>query len=118
MLKYGDNLEIKPLSFRELREFSRVCENNQPCIFDLEIVGRISRIKPMSKELKSGVKQYYIITVRSLEDEKDYFIIHVDKDYLDKNNQRLNEGDVIYAKGTLFKVRDYVYLSANTLFKC
>ena len=103
-------MELKPLSFKELREFSRMCDNKQPCIFDLEIIGKISRIKLKKKETKSGIKQYYIITVRSLQNEKDFFIIHcydIEK--------KLKEGDVIKTKGTLFKINDYIYLNANTI---
>jgi len=103
-------MELKPLTFKELREFSRMCENKQPCIFDLEITGRISRIKLKTKETKSDVKKYYIVTVRSLHNEKDFFIVHIND-----IEKKLKEGDIIQVKGTLFKINEYIYLNANTV---
>ena len=103
-------MDLKPLTFRELREFVRTCENGQPCIFDLEIIGRISRVQLKRKELKSKVKEYYSITIRSLQDESDYFIVHIDRDLID---DAITEGTILYARGTVFKFNDFVFLSAN-----
>ena len=103
-------LEIKPLTFKEIREYARMCDNGQPCIFDLEVIGRISRVQLKCKELKSLVKEYYSITIRSLQDDTDYFIVHVDKKLIDEVPKT---NDLLYARGTLFKIDDFVFLSAN-----
>jgi len=105
-------LEIKPLTFKEIREYARMCDNGQPCIFDLEVIGRISRIQLKCKELKSSTKEYYSITIRSLQDDTDYFVIHVDKKLTDKT-PKIN--DLLYARGTLFKINDFVFLSASKI---
>jgi len=103
-------MEIEPLTFKELREFAKVCENGQPCLFDVHVIGRISRVQEKRKEQKTSTKVYYSVTIRSLQDESDFFIVLIDKTLL---NKKLEEGLIVYAKGTLFKIEDFVYLNAR-----
>jgi len=106
-------VEIEPLTFKEIREIARTCENGQPCIFDLEIIGKVSRVQLKRKELKSKVKEYYSVTIRSLQDESDYFIVHIDKGLLNKS---LSQDKILYVRGTLFKIEDFVFLNASKVY--
>jgi len=103
-------MELEPLTFREIREIVKVCDNGQPCIFDLEVIGKVSRVQLKHKELKSKSKEYHSVTIRSLQDESDYFIVHIDKDIIDCP---INEGTILYTRGTVLKVNDFVFLVAN-----
>ena len=103
-------IDIEPLTFKELKEFTKICANGQPCLFDVNVIGKVSRVQEKRKELKNSVKEYYSVTLRSLQDESDFFIVLIDKALL---NDKLEEGTVIYTKGSLFKIEDFVYLSAS-----
>jgi len=104
--------DFKPLSYAELKEFSKMADNGQPILYDIEVMGRISKIQKKTKELKTKTKEYYSVTIR--DHTNDYFIVHIQSDC------DLKEDDLLYARGTLFKIPtsdgdNFVFLSASKI---